>query len=137
MIFISPDIRLVDHEVDFQATLSQGPGGQHVNKTATAIQLRFDIHASSLPRDVKQRLLRQNDHRISKDGVIVIKAQDERSQHRNKEESIHRLKLMIRQALHVPRKRIPTKPSKTAVQKRLDRKTQKGMKKQLRQKPWV
>lgn len=132
MIFISSNIRLGDHEVEFQATHASGPGGQHVNKTSSAIQLRFDINASSLPREVKQRLLKQSDQRISKDGVILIKAQEVRSQLRNKEEAMERLKSMIRDALKVPRKRIPTKPGKASVQRRLDKKTHKGRVKQLR-----
>ena len=132
MIYISSNIQLGDHEVEFHATHASGPGGQHLNKTSSAIQLRFDINASSLPRDVKQRLCARHDHRISKDGVIVIKSQEERSQVRNKEEAVHRLKIMIRDALKVPRKRIPTKPGKAAVQRRLDKKTHKGRVKQLR-----
>jgi ribosome-associated protein len=132
MIYISPGIQLNDHEVEFQATHANGPGGQHVNKTSTAIQLRFEINRSSLPREVKQRLLKQHDQRISKDGIIVIKAQEKRSQHRNKEEAVHRLKAMIREALKVPRKRIPTRPGKASIQKRLDRKTKHSKLKKLR-----
>ena len=132
MIYISSNIQLNDHEVEFQATHASGPGGQHLNKTSSAIQLRFDIQSSSLPREVKQRLLKRHDHRISKEGVIIIKAQEERSQLRNKEEAVHRLKAMIRDALKVPRKRIPTKPGKASVQRRLDSKTKRGQVKQLR-----
>lgn len=135
MIYITSDIRLGEHELDFSAVHASGPGGQHVNKTASAVQLRFDVVHSSLPREVKQRLLALHDQRISKDGVIVIKAQDERSQLRNKEEAVHRLRLMIRQAAKKPRKRIPTKPGKAAVQRRLDKKTQRGRVKQLRKSP--
>ena len=135
MIYITPEIRLGDHEIEFSAIHASGPGGQHVNKTATAIQLRFDIGHSSLPREVKQRLQGMPDHRISKDGIVVIKAQDERSQLRNKEEALHRLKLLIRSATHVPRKRIPTKPGKAARERRLDRKTRHGLVKELRKKP--
>ena len=132
MIYISHKIQLGNHEVQFHATHASGPGGQHVNKTSSAIQLKFDIQHSSLPREVKERLLKRHDHRISKDGVITIKAQEERSQLRNKEDAVHRLKLMIRDALKVPRRRIPTKPGKAAVQKRLDSKTRRGQVKQLR-----
>jgi ribosome-associated protein len=132
MIYISPNITLGDHEVEFHATHSSGPGGQNVNKVNSAIHLRFDINKSSLPWEVKQRLLGMHDHRISKEGIIVIKAREERSQIRNREEATHRLKIMIRAALAVPRKRVPTRPGKTSVQKRLDKKVHRGRVKQLR-----
>jgi len=132
MITISPNIRLNDNEVEFEAIRSGGPGGQHVNKTSTAIHLRFDVNSSSLLREVKQRLLRSNDQRLSKDGVIVIKAQEARSQVRNKEEAIERLREMIQWALRVPKKRIPTRPGKAARQKRMDTKSQRGRVKSLR-----
>jgi len=132
MITISPNIRLNDNEVEFEAIRSGGPGGQHVNKTSTAIHLRFDVNSSSLPREVKQRLLRSNDQRLSKDGVIVIKAQEASSQVRNKEEAIERLREMIQWALRVPKKRIPTRPGKAARQKRMDTKSQRGRVKSLR-----
>jgi len=132
MIYIAPNIRLSDHEVEFNATLAPGPGGQNVNKVNTAIQLRFDINTSSLPREVKQRLLRMADTRISKEGVLVIKAKEERSQLRNKEEALERLKAIIRQALVIPKKRIATRPKKSAVRKRLDSKAKRGLIKQQR-----
>jgi len=132
MIYIAPNIRLSDHEVEFNATLAQGPGGQNVNKVNTAIQLRFDINTSSLPREVKQRLLRMADTRISNEGVLVIKAKEERSQLRNKEEALERLKAIIRQALVIPKKRIATRPKKSAVRKRLDSKAKRGLIKQQR-----
>jgi len=132
MIFISSKLQLADHEIEFSAITASGPGGQHVNKTSSAIQLRFDIHNSSLSRAIKQRLLARQDSRISKDGILVIKSQEGRSQLRNKEEAIERLKEIILAASVVPRKRIPTKPRKGAVQKRLDTKTKKGRTKQLR-----
>lgn len=132
MITISNTISLADDEVEFQAIRASGPGGQHVNKTSTAIHLRFDIHASSLPDVIKQRLLKSSDARISKEGVIVIKAQDERSQVRNREEAVERLITLIQSALKVPKKRIPTRPGKGAKQKRMDNKTQRGQVKQLR-----
>ena len=132
MIYIAPNIRLSVHEVEFNATLAQGPGGQNVNKVNTAIQLRFDITTSSLPREVKQRLLRMADTRITKDGVLVIKAKEERSQLRNRDEALERLKAIIRQALVVPKKRIATRPKKSSVRKRLDSKTKRGLIKQQR-----
>jgi len=132
MITISPHIHLADDEIEFEAIRSSGPGGQNVNKTSTAIHLRFDIPASSLPRGVKQRLLATHDTRISKKGVIVIKAQEERSQTRNREQAILRLKQIIQEALKVPKRRVATKPKKSAVKKRLDTKTRRGQTKQLR-----
>jgi len=132
MITISPHIHLADDEIEFEAIRSSGPGGQNVNKTSTAIHLRFDIPASSLPREVKQRLLATHDTRISKEGVIVIKAQEERSQTRNREQAILRLKQIIQAALKVPKRRVATKPKKSAVKKRLDTKTRRGQMKQLR-----
>jgi len=132
MITISPHIHLADDEIEFEAIRSSGPGGQNVNKTSTAIHLRFDIPASSLPREVKQRLLATHDTRISKEGVIVIKAQEERSQTRNREQAILRLKQIIQEALKVPKRRVATKPKKSAVKKRLDTKTRRGQTKQLR-----
>ena len=132
MIYIAPHIQLQDHEVEYNATLAQGPGGQNVNKVNTAIQLRFDINNCSLPREVKQRLLRMSDSRISKDGVLVIKAKEERSQLRNKEDALERLKAMIKQALVVPKRRIPTKPKRSSVKKRLDSKTKRGLVKNFR-----
>jgi len=132
MITISPHIHLADDEIEFEAIRSSGPGGQNVNKTSTAIPLRFDIPASSLPREVKQRLLATHDTRISKEGVIVIKAQEERSQTRNREQAILRLKQIIQAALKVPKRRVATKPKKSAVKKRLDTKTRRGQMKQLR-----
>jgi len=118
--------------VEYNATLAQGPGGQNVNKVNTAIQLRFDINNSSLPRAVKQRLLRMPDSRISKDGVLVIKAKEERSQLRNKEDALERLRTMIKQAMVVPKKRIPTKPKRSSVKRRLDSKTKRGLVKNFR-----
>ena len=132
MIVISPTIHLADDEIAFEAIRSSGPGGQNVNKTSTAIHLRFDIPASSLPWEVKRRLLATLDTRISKEGVIVIKAQEERSQTRNREQAVLRLRQMIQAALVVPKKRVATKPKKSAVKKRLDSKTQRGKVKQLR-----
>jgi ribosome-associated protein len=100
---------LSDSEVEFSAIRAQGPGGQHVNKAATAVQLRFDIRASGLPEEVKARLLRSSDGRISSEGVIVIKAQGSRSREANKAEALARLRELIEPAEHVPRKRRPTK----------------------------
>jgi ribosome-associated protein len=124
MIFITPDIRLGDHEVEYHATLASGPGGQNVNKTSTAIHLRFDIHASSLPRELKERLLASQDSR-----------KEERSQAGNRESALARLQALIRGATRVPKKRIPTRPGKAAKARRLDEKSKRGLVKQMRKSP--
>jgi len=111
---------------------SQGAGGQHVNKTASAIHLRFDIHASSLSDADKERLLAQADQRLTRDGIIVIKAQQHRSQDMNRDAALTRLALLIAQALHVPRPRVETRPSRAARQRRTDQKTHRGRIKALR-----
>ena len=117
---------LADSEVEFSAIRAQGPGGQHVNKAATAIQLRFDIQASGLPEEVKARLLRSSDGRISSDGLVVIKAQGSRSQEANKAEALARLSELIESAEHVPRKRRPTKPTLASKRRRLEGKSKRA-----------
>ncbi|WP_128003725.1 alternative ribosome rescue aminoacyl-tRNA hydrolase ArfB [Piscinibacter defluvii] len=117
---------LADSEVEFSAIRAQGPGGQHVNKAATAVQLRFDIRASRLPEVVKARLLRISDSRISSDGVVVIKAQGSRSQEANKAEALARLNELIESAEHVPRKRRPTKPTLASKRRRLEGKSMRS-----------
>jgi ribosome-associated protein len=117
---------VAEHEVEFSAIRAQGPGGQHVNKTATAVQLRFNVAASGLPEAVKSRLLALPDSRLSIDGVIVIKSQGSRSQERNKAEALARLQDLIAQAEHVPRVRRPTKPSSGSKQRRLAGKAQRA-----------
>jgi len=119
-------------EAEFSAVRAQGPGGQNVNKVSNAAQLRFDIRASSLPEAVKQRLLQQDDQRISSDGVIVIKAQQHRSLSRNRAEALDRLTQMVQAALHVPRTRHATRPTLASVQRRLQGKAQRGQLKTLR-----
>ncbi len=132
MIFISTSISLEDNEVDISAIRSQGAGGQNVNKVSSAIHLRFDINTSSLSDFHKQLLLESKDSRISKEGVLIIKAQQFRTQEKNKIDAFERLQQFILAATHINKTRRPTKPSKSARRKRTDQKTQRGMTKSLR-----
>ncbi|ALF60569.1 alternative ribosome rescue aminoacyl-tRNA hydrolase ArfB [Psychrobacter urativorans] len=132
MIFISNNISLNDYEVEIHAIRAQGAGGQNVNKVSSAIHLRFDINASSLSDIHKQRLLDSNDSRISKEGVLVIKAQQFRTQEKNKSDAFERLQQFILKATYVSKTRRPTKPSNNARRKRVDQKTQRGKTKLLR-----
>ena len=131
MIFISNNISLNDYEVEIHAIRAQGAGGQNVNKVSSAIHLRFDINASSLSDIHKQRLLDSNDSRISKEGVLVIKAQQFRTQEKNKSDAFERLQQFILKATYVSKTRRPTKPSNNARRKRVDQKTQRGKTKLL------
>jgi ribosome-associated protein len=132
MIPITTTLRLAPAEICWHAVRSQGSGGQNVNKLATAVHLRFDIRASSLPDEIKARLLRLSDRRITKEGVLVIKAQDHRSQAQNREAALTRLVSLLRQAAIRPRKRRATRPSRAAKQRRLDAKLRRGRTKALR-----
>ena len=130
---IADEIRIPMSEIRMTAVRSQGAGGQNVNKVATAIHLRFDVQTSdAIPDRIKQRLRQLSDHRMTDDGVIVIKSQAHRSQERNRQAALSRLAELIQSAAHESKRRIKTKPSRKARQKRLDSKTRRGALKRTR-----
>lgn len=134
MLKITPNIHLADWEFDFQPIRAQGAGGQNVNKVASAVHLRFDIRRSSLPPFYKERLLRFPDQRITREGVIVIKAQRFRTQELNREDALQRLQELIHAAIKPVKPRRATKPTKGSQRRRVDKKTQRGKIKSLREK---
>lgn len=134
MLYISNNVSLADWEIELHAIRAMGNGGQRVNKVATAIHLRFDINRSSLPDVYKQRLLTSRDSRVSKEGVVIIKAQGFRTQEMNKEDALSRLKTFILSVMAEQKKRRPTKPTKGSVQRRLASKANRKNLKESRKK---
>jgi len=132
MLTISNNVSLDESEMTFEAIRAQGSGGQKVNKTSVAIHLRFDIEASSLPDFYKEKLLALKDKRITKEGIIVIKSQQHRSQEKNRAEALERLAVLIKSVNIVQKKRVPTKPTKGSVNRRIQSKKKHATKKRLR-----
>jgi ribosome-associated protein len=132
MLKISNTVEIPEHDIEMIAIRAQGPGGQHVNKVASAIHLRFDVRGSSLPDFYKAQLLKLSDQRITKEGVIIIKAQQFRTQEQNREDALNRLKALIQSTVVQRKKRKPTRPGKAAEKRRLDAKTRKGQIKKMR-----
>lgn len=125
-IFISPDVSIPDWELSEQFIRASGPGGQNVNKVSSAVQLRWNVERSSIPPDVKARFRRLWRSRITGEGDVIIEAKTHRRQALNREEARHRLAEMVTKALHPPKRRIPTRPGRGAVERRITAKKQRG-----------